>query len=203
MTSLDLIFQFCRYVQHEGEGEEEEEEEGGAYGDSESESEDDDLDSVSFSGERDRRDRDSTHSHDGSTHSQDSGISEEHPRLRRKPRRPDSAVPSEYSVVSDSSSLEGSEDKSFRISEVKALIVPISKPDTEVPVERNLVTPEEEASRRDKAYVIALELLNTEIHYVAILHLIDQVTFPLCRFKKIKNYLKIDKYIDSDKGCKI
>ena len=164
----------------EGEGEEEEKE--GAYGDSENESEDEDLENLRFSGERDRRDRDSTHSH-GSTHSQDSGISEELPRIRdkfpesrTKQKRPDSAVPSEYSLVSDSSSLEG-DDKSFRISEGKPLIVPISKPSPEIALEAVPVTSEEDQTRLNKAYSIACELLNTEIHYVAILHLIDQVTY--------------------------
>ena len=171
--------QCFRYVQDEGEEEDQ-------YGDSESESEDDDLDSVSLIADRNRDSTHShdgsTHSHDGSTHSQDSGlgISEEQPRIREKysecrtkPRRPDSAVPSEYSVVSDSSSLE--DEKSFRISEVKARTVPISQPSPEESEQSQVQDSEEDLARLNKAYEIACELLKTEIHYVAILHLIDQV----------------------------
>ena len=158
------------------------------YGDSESESEDDDLDSVSVIADR-TRDRlsgtgsthsheSSTHSHDGSTHSHDSGIPEEEPRIRikyenNKPRRPDSAVPSEYSVVSDSSSCEGSDDKIFSV-DARPLVVP-TKNVVNTSQDKNNSQTEEYKNRTNKSYVIASELLKTEVHYVAILHLIDQV----------------------------
>ena len=136
----------------------------------------------------------STHSGgSGSTHSADSGIPEEEPRLRvkysesvPKPRRPESAVPSEYSVVSDSSSCEGSEDKAGPYSErtpVREVVV--SEGDSEVV--REASDESEEASGREeerrerlrRAHAIATELLDTEKHYVAILHLIDQVITKL------------------------
>jgi len=158
------------------------------YGDSESESEDDDLDSVSVIADR-TRDRlsgtgsthsheSSTHSHDGSTHSHDSGIPEEEPRIRikyenNKPRRPDSAVPSEYSVVSDSSSCEGSDDKIFSV-DARPLVVP-KQNIVNASIEKNILQTDEYKNRTNKSYVIASELLKTEVHYVAILHLIDQV----------------------------
>ena len=158
------------------------------YGDSESESDDDDLDSVSVIADR-TRDRlsgtgsthsheSSTHSHDGSTHSHDSGIPEEEPRIRikyenNKPRRPDSAVPSEYSVVSDSSSCEGSDDKIFS-ADARPLVVP-KQNIVNTSQDKNTLQTEEHKNRTNKSYVIASELLKTEVHYVAILHLIDQV----------------------------
>ena len=130
----------------------------------------------------------STHSHDGSTHSHDSGISEETseppaPRIRvkyaesgRGGRRPDSAVPSEYSLVSDTSSCEGSDDKIFRLSEARPLLVASSSASDQVTSDNNNSDQDQEyQTRLHKAYVIASELLKTEIHYVAILHLIDQV----------------------------
>ena len=159
------------------------------YGDSESESEDDDLDSVSVIADR-TRDRlsgtGSTHSHDGSTHSHDSGISEETEtapvvaRIRVRgsgsgARRPDSAVPSEYSLVSDTSSCEGAEDKIFRLSEARPLLVNHPPPASVTPSTSEAEASEDYQARLHKAYVIASELVKTEIHYVAILHLIDQV----------------------------
>ena len=129
----------------------------------------------------------STHSGgSGSTHSADSGIPEEEPRLRvkysesvPKPRRPESAVPSEYSVVSDSSSCEGSEDKAGPYSER----TPVREVVSESEAVREASDESEEATRREeerrerlrRAHAIATELLDTEKHYVAILHLIDQV----------------------------
>ena len=161
------------------------------YGDSESES-DDDLDSVSVIADRTRDRLSGT----GSTHSQDSGdsgICTSQPRTREKyeepkgkSKRPDSAVPSEISTVSDTSSLEGSEEKTFSETSVRPLVT-ISKPsEEEIPEEINSggssqTKPSfsqasgEEATRLSKAFSIASELLNTEKHYVAILHLIDQV----------------------------
>ena len=136
----------------------------------------------------------STHSGgSGSTHSADSGIPEEEPRLRvkysesvPKPRRPESAVPSEYSVVSDSSSCEGSEDKAGPYSERTPVREVVSEGDSEVIV-REASDESEEASGREeerrerlrRAHAIATELLDTEKHYVAILHLIDQVIIKL------------------------
>ena len=128
----------------------------------------------------------STHSHDGSTHSHDSGISEETeaapvlPRIRVRgsgsgARRPDSAVPSEYSLVSDTSSCEGAEDKIFRYSEARPLLVQPSPPAPTTPTSSDVEAGEDYQARLHKAYVIASELVKTEIHYVAILHLIDQV----------------------------
>ena len=176
-----------------------EEEEDGQYGDSESDS-DEDLDSVSVIGTRDRRSgTGSTHSHDGSTHSNDSGCISDgqpsQPRIREKaysdskgskPKRPPSAVPSEYSVVSDTSSLEEAEEKIFSEA-TRPLIVTVSQPEniteeitsggssqTSVSVSQESG---EEETRLRKAYEIARELLSTEKHYVAILHLIDQVLY--------------------------
>ena len=147
----------------------------------------------------------STHSGgSGSTHSADSGIPEEEPRLRvkysesvPKPRRPESAVPSEYSVVSDSSSCEGSEDKAGPYSER----TPVREVVSESEVVREASDESEEASgeeeRRERlrrAHAIATELLDTEKHYVAILHLIDQVitiklTFPYLSFSAPLSFL--------------
>ena len=93
-------------------------------------------------------------------------------------------------MVSDTSSLEEAEEKIF--SEARPLIVTISKPaSAEITEEISSagssqtsasVSQEaggEEETRLRKAYEIASELLNTEKHYVAILHLIDQVTTVL------------------------
>ena len=89
-------------------------------------------------------------------------------------------MPSEYSVVSDTSSLEGGEEKILSEATVRPLIVNISKPsspDIREEITKPSVSPESvpEVGRLSKAFVIASELLNTEKHYVAILHLIDQV----------------------------
>ena len=89
-------------------------------------------------------------------------------------------MPSEYSLVSDTSSLEGGEEKILSEATVRPLIVNISKPsspDIREEITKPSLSPEsvQEVGRLSKAYVIASELLNTEKHYVAILHLIDQV----------------------------
>ena len=86
--------------------------------------------------------------------------------------RPTSTVPSEYSLVSDTSSCEGNDDKIFRLSEARPLVVPVV-PDTE---SRGAEPGDEYRERIHKAYVIASELVTTEIRYVSILHLIDQVS---------------------------
>jgi len=159
------------------------------YGDSEEEESEEELDSVSVVADRAGcRDRlsgtGSTHSGgSGSTHSADSGIPEEEPRLRvkysesvPKPRRPESAVPSEYSVVSDSSSCEGSEDKAGPYSERTPVREVVSEVVREASDESEEAGREEERQERlRRAHAIATELLDTEKHYVAILHLIDQV----------------------------
>ena len=150
----------------------------------------------------------STHSGgSGSTHSADSGIPEEEPRLRvkysesvPKPRRPESAVPSEYSVVSDSSSCEGSEDKAGPYSErtpVREVVV--SEGDSEVIVreasdeseEASAGREEERRERLRRAHAIATELLDTEKHYVTILHLIDQVKLILVFPAKAPNITQL------------
>ena len=175
----------CRYVS-DRDGERVE-----PYGDSESESEDDDLDSVSVIADRGRDRLSGT----GSTHSNDSGISEDSGGQARghlrssghkviRPR-PDSAVPSELSLVSDTSSCSetSDNDKIFRLSEARPLVV--STGGTQGAPSDDLVTTEaaeaeteggEDEARRARAHVIATELVKTEAHYVAILHLIDQVS---------------------------
>ena len=177
------IYLHCRYVSdRDGESME-------PYGDSESESEDDDLDSVSVIADRGRDRLSGT----GSTHSADSGISEDggQARLRssghKVPRpRPDSAVPSELSLVSDTSSCSetSDQDKIFRLSEARPLVVSTAQGGTSGTSD-DLVTSEaaeaeaeggEDEARRARAQVIAAELVKTEAHYVAILHLIDQVS---------------------------
>lgn len=172
----------CRYVSdRDGESME-------PYGDSESESEDDDLDSVSVIADRGRDRLSGT----GSTHSADSGISEDggQARLRSSGHkvtrpRPDSAVPSELSLVSDTSSCSetSDQDKIFRLSEARPLVVSSAQGGTSG-TSGDLVTSEaaeaeaesEDEARRARAQVIAAELVKTEAHYVAILHLIDQVS---------------------------
>ena len=175
------MYLHCRYVSdRDGESME-------PYGDSESESEDDDLDSVSVIADRGRDRLSGT----GSTHSADSGISEDggQARLRsghKVPRpRPDSAVPSELSLVSDTSSCSetSDQDKIFRLSEARPLVVSTAQGGTSGTSD-DLVTSEaaeaeaegEDEARRARAQVIAAELVKTEAHYVAILHLIDQVS---------------------------
>ena len=189
----------CRYVAGDGDTHEEPE-----YGDSESESEDDDLDSVSVIADR-TRDRlsgtGSTHSHDGSTHSHDSGIGDptsDHlqdkvdkvgggaaaPRVRvtSTRRRPDSAVPSEYSLASSDTAsscgeygsvgAEAGLELEARGAEDKVHLRPLQ---VAAPDQAPEVRTEAEA-RLAKAHTVAAELLKTEAHYVAILHLIDQVS---------------------------
>ena len=189
----------CRYVAGDGDTHEEPE-----YGDSESESEDDDLDSVSVIADR-TRDRlsgtGSTHSHDGSTHSHDSGIGDptsDHlqdkvekvgggaaaPRVRvtSTRRRPDSAVPSEYSLASSDTAsscgeygsvgAEAGLELEARAAEDKVHCRPLQ---VAAPDQAAEVRTEAEA-RLAKAHTVAAELLKTEAHYVAILHLIDQVS---------------------------
>lgn len=140
------------------------------------------MDSVSVIVDR-TRDRlsgtGSTHSHDGSTaSSHDSGISEEvgsdgsvRGRGGARAKRPDSAVPSEYSLVSDTSSEGAHDDKIFsvRCSEARPLLV------TTATTEDNAPVTDDYQERLNKAYVIASELVKTEVRYVSILHLIDQV----------------------------
>jgi hypothetical protein len=79
-------------------------------------------------------------------------------------RRPESAVPSEYSVVSDSSSCSGQEavekEKEGEKEKEKS-----AGPEAE----------EEQRKRLGRVHAIATELLDTEKHYVSVLHLIDQV----------------------------
>ena len=101
-----------------------------------------------------------------------------------KPRRPESAVPSEYSVVSDSSSCEGSEDKAGSYSERTPVREGVSERVSEVVSEASeesegAARDEEQRERLRRAHAIATELLDTEKHYVAILHLIDQVSVNL------------------------
>ena len=155
------------------------------YGDSESESEDDDLDSVSVIADRGRDRLSGT----GSTHSNDSGISEDsggHQRLRPGHKvirpRPDSAVPSELSLVSDTSSCSETSDGDKIFSEARPLVVstqgvtPGAASDDLVTSEAAEAEAGEDEARRTRALVIATELVKTEAHYVAILHLIDQVS---------------------------
>ena len=100
-------------------------------------------------------------------------------------------MPSEVSLVSDTSSCEAEDarssetseaDKIFRRSEARPLVLssvtgpasPVTSAD--LGTEK---TPEAEAGEDEarllKAQAIAGELVKTEAHYVAILHLIDQV----------------------------
>ena len=124
----------------------------------------------------------------GSTHSNDSGISEDgrghdrgHLRSSKVIRpRPDSAVPSELSLISDTSSCSETSDKIY--SEARPLVVSsqvTSKSDDLVTSEAAEADTGEEEARRTRAQVIAAELVKTEAHYVAILHLIDQVSVML------------------------
>ena len=85
-------------------------------------------------------------------------------------------MPSEYSVVSDSSSCEGSEDKAGPYSERTPVREVVSEVVREASDESEEAGREEERQERlRRAHAIATELLDTEKHYVAILHLIDQV----------------------------
>ena len=158
------------------------------YGDSESESEDDDLDSVSVIVDRGRDRLSGT----GSTHSNDSGISEDgthgvrgHLRSSKVIRpRPDSAVPSELSLVSDTSSCSETSDKLIIYSEARPLVVSSQvTSDALVTSEAAEADNSEQEARLSRAQVIAAELVKTEAHYVAILHLIDQVSVMLSQKK--------------------
>ena len=91
--------------------------------------------------------------------------------------RPESAVPSEYSVVSDTSSCEGGgEDKAVSPREEGE-----AGEEGKAGEEGEAGGEKKEQDRRERvrrAHAIATELLDTEKHYVAVLHLIDQVATP-------------------------
>jgi len=134
--------------------------------------------------------------HSDSTLSQDSGISEggggggSH-HGTNKPPRPISAVPSEISDVSilSSASSRGSESDSKKCdssdehqsftANQRPLVVPVNSEEQETPpAGQPFLSPggePQDRAHQDRSYLIAKELLTTERHYVAKLHLIDQV----------------------------